>query len=387
MNSDAIYDVLMDIGKHSSHKAKIELLSRYTHDDDFKKVLFYAMNPHYTYYINKFPYHGQGYNQFDSMTIRMLDVMRKRRLSGDLAKKTLAGMAYHMTPRSCDLLRMIVQKNLRVGLGASLVNGVFPDLIPTFSLMKGEWYEDHRVRYPCYGSPKIDGVRGSIKEGRIFSFSGKPLLGMDHLIKGRPSNIEFDGEINIPGMSFDKASGLIRSNNPTPQAWFSAFDLPLLKGGLHLRYPELLALNEPYLMSSVVTHTILHNKEELLEYYAYCVRMGYEGIMIKNYDSPYERKKGWHWMKLKPVDPVDIEVTGIYEGKLNSKYQGMVGGLYADFKGSVVDVGSGLSDEQRRMWWKNPELIIGKTIEVKYQEITKAGSLRFPRLNRIRYSK
>jgi DNA ligase-1 len=53
-----------------------------------------------------------------------------------------------------------------------------------------------------------------------------------------------------------------------------------------------------------------------------------------------------------------------------------------------MNVGSGLSDEQRVLWYKNPELIIKKIITVQYFEETidsKTGnpSLRFPTLKTV----
>jgi DNA ligase-1 len=59
--------------------------------------------------------------------------------------------------------------------------------------------------------------------------------------------------------------------------------------------------------------------------------------------------------------------------------------LIIEYENTDMNVGSGLSDEQRIEWYKNPELIIGKVITVQYFEETMDSktsikSLRFPTL-------
>jgi DNA ligase-1 len=56
-----------------------------------------------------------------------------------------------------------------------------------------------------------------------------------------------------------------------------------------------------------------------------------------------------------------------------------------EHKGSHMNVGSGLSDNERVLWYKDPSLILNKIITVQYFEETvdsKTGtlSLRFPTL-------
>jgi DNA ligase-1 len=65
-----------------------------------------------------------------------------------------------------------------------------------------------------------------------------------------------------------------------------------------------------------------------------------------------------------------------------------VGSIVIEHKGCKVDVGSGLSDEQRIEWYHNPELIIGKVVTIQYFEETydsktNLPSLRFPTLKII----
>ncbi len=55
-----------------------------------------------------------------------------------------------------------------------------------------------------------------------------------------------------------------------------------------------------------------------------------------------------------------------------------------NFNGTLVGVGTGLSDDLRAQIWANPKEYIGRMIEVRYQEVTPDGSLRFPVFLHIR---
>ena len=111
--------------------------------------------------------------------------------------------------------------------------------------------------------------------------------------------------------------------------------------------------------------------------------------MIKDADSYYEWKRSKSLLKMKMMDTVDLVVTDVYEG--TGKYEGMMGGVYCDYKGYKLGVGSGWNDQDRRTYWDNQNLIIGKTIEIAYQAETKNKngglSLSFPVFKSIRLDK
>jgi DNA ligase-1 len=115
---------------------------------------------------------------------------------------------------------------------------------------------------------------------------------------------------------------------------------------------------------------------------------GYEGIMVKDVDAAYECKRVTHWLKLKPVIEVSLEVIAIEEG--TGKNVGKLGALVCegvdDGKKITVNVGSGYSDEQRDEYFTTD--LIGSIAEVRADAITQnqdgSYSLRFPRFLRFR---
>ena len=65
----------------------------------------------------------------------------------------------------------------------------------------------------------------------------------------------------------------------------------------------------------------------------------------------------------------------------------MLSNVIIEHKGCDVGVGSGFDQAERRKYFKNPELIVGKTITVQYFEETLnqdgCHSLRFPVVKHI----
>ena len=64
-----------------------------------------------------------------------------------------------------------------------------------------------------------------------------------------------------------------------------------------------------------------------------------------------------------------------------------VGNLVIEHKGNKVGVGTGLSLEQRKRWYTNPEEIVNHVVTIKYFEETQDQfgnwSLRFPVLKAV----
>jgi DNA ligase-1 len=134
-------------------------------------------------------------------------------------------------------------------------------------------------------------------------------------------------------------------------------------------------------------------RDQLNRYAKDMVNQGFEGIMIKDLDAPYECKRNTFWMKWKPTITVDLTVVGLEEG--TGRNVGRLGALVCegmdDGKFIQVNVGSGYSDEDRDSYWANSNLIVGRTAEILCDIITQnqdgSYSLRFPRFVRFRDDK
>jgi DNA ligase-1 len=146
----------------------------------------------------------------------------------------------------------------------------------------------------------------------------------------------------------------------------------------------------PHLM---VNLDYAEGRDQLMRYAKDQVNAGFEGIMIKDVDAPYECKRNTFWMKWKPTITVDLTVIALEEG--TGRNAGRLGALVCegvdDGKEIRVNVGSGFSDGDRDDYWTNSNSVVGRTAEILCDVITQnqdgTYSLRFPRFVRFRDDK
>ena len=120
------------------------------------------------------------------------------------------------------------------------------------------------------------------------------------------------------------------------------------------------------------------------------IKGGYEGIMIKDPAAIYECKRSVAWLKQKPFIEVSLTVVNTEEG--TGRNVGKLGALVCegvdDERAIQVNVGSGLSDQQREDFWQARAKCAGQVVEVRADAITQnqdgSYSLRFPRFLRFR---
>ena len=120
------------------------------------------------------------------------------------------------------------------------------------------------------------------------------------------------------------------------------------------------------------------------------VAQGFEGIMVKDLDAPYECRRSSFWMKTKPTITVDLKIVGFEEG--TGRNLGRLGAIVCEGvdngRNIAVNVGSGLSDADRDEYWLARDQLLGDVVEVEADAVTQnqdgTYSLRFPRFLRFR---
>jgi DNA ligase-1 len=128
------------------------------------------------------------------------------------------------------------------------------------------------------------------------------------------------------------------------------------------------------------------------DYNKIAIEKGFEGIMIKDVDAPYECKRSHFMLKAKPFIEVSLEIKDTEEG--TGRNAGKLGALICEGKDDDkfirVNVGSGLTDDNRDSFWADRESLVGQIVEIRADAITQnqdtenEWSLRFPRFMRFR---
>ena len=348
--------------------------------------MLYAYDPFRRYGIKDHHAIGRGDQLIDINGFTLLDSLAEHALTGHAAIRAVTEYVRLLTPKSGKLFIMILDKNFKMGMAAKTINAEFPGWIPEHPVMLAKLYKPEKVKWPALICPKIDGVRGIYRNGKLFTRNGHRLKGLEHIENSlRGYNEDFDGELDIPGKSFQEASGLIRAHTTTPDVVFNVFDVPSISEPFYIRLTAMEDMNLVNGITKLVPHMRTVDENAAYRQYSACRNMGYEGAIIKSMDHFYENKRSWHWQKLKNTSSLDLPVMDIFEG--TSKYKGMLGGVKVLYHSKYVKVGSGFTDEERQRYWEDPYAIVNKIVEVLYQEETRDGSLRHPRFAGIRSDK
>jgi len=306
-----------------------------------------------------------------------------------------------------EFFKCMIERDLKWGLAAKSINKVFKCCIPTFDVALAKKIEDpeKEIQFPTIVQAKLDGVRCiAVKYNnkvQLYSRRGKILENFPQIenellghIKG---DIILDGE--IMGEDFQKLMTQVhrKEDIDTRGSIYHVFDCmdyldwvnkeSLIPYSARVKQVERIITDMPHVQA--VPYEWVENIEEFTERYEHFLDLGYEGIMVKNPDSGYEFKRSKSLLKYKPTKTVDLQVIGYQYG--TGKYEGTLGALVCEYKNNCVHVGSGYSDEERKAIWDLREDIVGRIIEVQYQEATinKHGehSLRFPIYMGIRKDK
>jgi len=303
MNSCDAYRILMAVGRKSGAQ-KMHHLSLFP---QVKPILELALNPYITFGVTNPGIEGTGLRNFKSAGIKgLLEDLANRRLTGQQATNLVSQTQSSLTRESAILLGLILDKNLRIGVAATSVNKIWPGLIPVHEVMLCKKFGVHKVVFPCYAEPKLDGIRGIVKNGQFFTRRGLVIQGLEVLeeeLKSLPQH-EWDGELTIPGLSFQKTTGLLRSAESTPTALFTIFAARdtslygLLKQGLRRETPNI-AFNFA---------TPCYSLSDVYCEYERFRELGFEGAVIKNPHYKYAGIRSWDWMKLKPMEDGEYKI-------------------------------------------------------------------------------
>lgn len=397
-----VINTLDRLRKTNSSKEK-EAILREDISDLHKQVFHYTYNHFQKYGVtfvdeDSISYSASHSDDWELVLFRILDLLSRRFLTGNAAREALEKHMASTTKEIASIVPMILKKDLRAGINVSLINKVYKDLLPEALCMAANKYDAKRISYPVWADTKLDGVRciayvsgNSVtlmsRNGR--EFKNYSAIEEEIVALNLPDGTVLDGEITM-GHFQDLMRTISRKEDGvelSQDAVYNIFDMPAQDKTLKYRLYDMSLLpigDKAHLR--LVTGNIFDNEEQLLEFYASQLDDGQEGIMVKNLDGLYEYRRAWGWQKMKPEHTDDLKIIGYEEGR--GKYEGKLGAIICELEnGETVHVGSGFEDEEREKYWQDKEKLIGHVAEVKYQEKTRDGSLRFPIFIRFRQDK
>ena len=395
-------------------KEKEQILLQMSGNQRFCRLLYYALNPMLSYGLSEktlaavtpsdhYPFGMGGIGGICDM----LSVMRRG------VDKETARMVRRYLDSEFDwkreIDRAIVTKTLRLGVTAKTVNKVIPGLIPEWEVQQAYLIENHPIPEGAEFAvtQKLNGVRSTYYNGRLYARSGTPFTGLDHITDTIEALFDhsfvLDGELLLKpayreGKSdnecFREVTGIVNSDTEkkdsvclTVYDTLTATDFENGGGLSYFERRKILEGLDKILVSEGVTDVCVlpllyrgTDQSVIPELLDRMVREDKEGLMV-NLDAPYKRARHKGILKVKRFHSVDLPILRCEEG--GGRLSGTLGAFVLSFDGNEVSVGSGFTDAQRRDFWDRREELPGTLCEVKYKEVsadkhTGAKSLQFP---------
>ena len=422
-------DIIAKLEADNSKLAKQAILKEALEEGvpEFFEGVTMALDPLVTFGVKQVPERtdvltGQGlaWPVFKELARKLID----RSLTGHAARDAIILCKDTATTEQWNgFYRRILIKDLRCGVSEKTVNKVAPGTVPVFTCSLAHDSANHEKK--MVGKKqievKLDGVRvlAVCKNGKVelFSRNGKQFHNFDHIIKEieavlerkpSPYDCVLDGEVMSKDFQDLMKQVHRKDGKAATDSVLHLFDFIPLKDFLEGGWDK----PQTY-RSNLVKYWVLEN-EDLLEHVQACeweevdlstdegnrrfvelnktaVDGGYEGVMIKDIDAPYECKRTHAWLKAKPFIEITLTVVDVEEG--TGRNEGRLGAVIVEGEDDGynyrLNCGSGFTDAQRDEYWTERASLIGNLIEIRADARTKSQdsdtySLRFPRFKTFR---
>jgi len=400
-----VTEILESIRSTRGSIAKSEILLQHSDNIILREVLKNGLDSFTPFYVVKVPKvrdedRRPGKHEKDRWTFffDVAQICSSRSHTGNAAVELMHTVFSSVTDTEEKWMRKILKKQLSLGAGVKMINKVYPGLIPTFEVSLAQKFEEKRIKDMPYVfvEPKLDGIRcfAVVENGEalMFARSGKLITNFDNTIGYELSQLPdgcYDGELMGEDFVSLMRQAYRKVGVETADTYLALFDYLTIdewRSGISTatceeRYDTLQeSLNNSrssgHYVKVIERHITDADITCIKELHDQFVGTGFEGAMIKDPAAVYKFGRGYGVMKMKDFHDVDLVIEGLDEG--TGKHKGRLGAVVVDYKGAEVKVGSGFSDELREQVWNDPVGFIGRMIEVRYQEVTPDGSLRFP---------
>lgn len=261
-----------------------------------------------------------------------------------------------------------------------------------------------KIKYPVYASPKLDGIRASVVNGRLLSRTLKAIP--NKAIYAELSNTVFDGldgELIVgaatsPTVYNETVSQVMAHDKGHANVTYHVFDMHDIPQATYRHRLDCLTRemqhfqNNSAISIKLLEQITISTESDLLEYESAKVEQGYEGVILRSPEAPYKFGRSTvnegYLLKVKRFEDSEAEIIGFEEEMFNgnpaqtnelgrTKRSTSAVGLSGKntlgaFKvrdcvsGVEFSIGTGLTALQRGVFWQRQNEYVGKLVKYKF---------------------
>jgi DNA ligase-1 len=395
---------------------KVALLAQHN-CEELRRVLVAAYDTRLRYYIidPEMP-SGAGIHDLGDDTWCLLAKLSNRQAG----RKELLEHMMGLNPSAQELLRRVINKDLRADIGDSLINRAIPGLIYQPTYMRCSTVNEVDLRlWPwtsgVFSQEKLDGMFVNIdylgdavvlhtRQGHVFDSAYFKELIND--IKGvLKEGVQYHGELMLepivggPFMARKTSNGIFNSclkkGTGIPEGYRPVAILWDIKDSSMFyldRYNFVKELCEKTTLKTIrlVPTKMAASHAEALEHFKEITAAGGEGSVVKKAYFLWRDGTSRDQVKLKKEATCELRVTGYKPGK--GAFAATFGSLECiSEEGDLVVNVSGFTEAERQMIWNNIDDYMFNVITVKFESVSqdKKGkySLSQPRFEELRLDK
>lgn len=403
MNSYEAYQFIEIIKGEPSINAKTAFLEEFLEDDFFKKIIEYTYNPFITFGVKNIEISGKGENDFCEATWDLLDKLRYREFTGNLARDSIIQYTKGLNKESADLFNRILKKDLEAGFNVKSINKACHNLIPTFSYMRCSLPKDVRLEeWPwhsgIYLQEKLDGMFMNLtlheenvsinsRKGQEYPFDWFVGLAIEAKLN-LENNYQYHGELFVIDgdeiLERKKGNGILNSVLKGGSFGFNqkplyiVWDMIPLKNALTgipctISYDQrLFQLNELISQYSnsyikVINNYMFDDLNIARQYTNKLIENGSEGAILKRPDGIWKNGTSRDQVKLKAEKEAEMRIVSFLDG--TGKNKDTFGSLFCRSEDAIISCSvSGFTDDMRQEIWDNREDWLDEIITVRYHE-------------------
>ena len=424
----SIHEIISELCESNSTNYKLSVLKKYKDNKELARVLKMTYDSViYRYYLTmNHWYKTYGPKPFDEASTveysleQVLDFMEQklatRELTGNAAIDAMDERFRKLGIEDRDLIIKIVNRDLRINCGRTLINKVFGDLITKPVYMRCGVFGPKTAKdisYPAFIQLKADGTyrEMQVSNGTV-EFMSRSGESYEYTFQDQFANLpdgHYTGELLVKDTKDrSESNGLLNSDNPpmdrivyyvwdyiTPEEYSNAAKKIKNTTKYKDRFEKLkeIVAESGHEQIQVIESHEVKTPQEAFELVIKWMNDGLEGGVLKDKNGVFRDGTSKHQLKMKLEMDLEVRVTGYKEGRIGTKRESTFGAiLFETDDGQIKGAVSGFTDEQLEEINANREAYMSKIITVSCNDITRGRdndyyALSHPRFKEVRNDK